>query len=958
MLEQLIPTQTLDKLPFAAYCGSLIQQNYGETVPDHGYLMWDLGNKTVRAFDVPNHHSYHTVKVGSDTDYDDLDIKLDATKQTHIKVQWCDYLSKLTRENQSKINRHLKERYKPVELTFHKTALKISENGHIIELSAERLADISSESNQRDIFTEYLAAQQYQPDDIASILGIHESVTERLRQSGYQDSKGYEFKLQKLRIENFKSYGDSVELDWEGKDGVWQITGENTAGKSTILDAITYLFYGTMLGAMTAEKNGENRFINNIRDLDYCEVGAYLLVNNIQHKLVRRTERTWQNSKGERTIKTVSTSVFFFECEGIDSSGAEMLKDIGVDRKTQTEKVLVEYFGTMQDFMRSSFINADTLTGLLSITHSVFVDSLLRDIGLDIFERLLKEFKSWRDDTHSKTKRIQLDPAQEEERIKLLENEIWTAHEREYSLHEQVKFKEEAIEKGSKFIKEQYALVQNVRPELEKLNPDDLRVDIHDIVDRISALYRDINVEEALLMGMVTTYSQEDYDILLEQREASQQVVSGFKASIREQENIVTKAQFEIQSVQGRMNVRGRDINSLGEKIAHQRRVDEKEIQVAEAELLNLETAKTCPTCKRLKNTEAIEAIQEVITTKIKHLNDLRHELGRYDLRLQLGEDEIQADIKVISLAKLPFEHDMLVAAGKINQIRAKQEASVLAVDEISQGITVMLTQRAIYDKKQRRETDLKQIPLKIENLKLHQETKVRLLDELVKAHDVIIANEKIHNIIDRGQDRLSVLQTEREACLNEASVIERGHVPGFVKEIGDIKVRLVLFAEQERQEGLLKAYEKCIHRDGIPTMLLKQYLSVINIQISNLLENMKFTLFLNDQLQFKMFNHKREDAVMNVLQGSGMQKTFASLVLRLALRQVNNKYRNNMLLMDEILGKLDPNHLERFGELVARSKEQIDKLVIIEHGYGDTINPDYVINVTTDKLGVSTMSY
>lgn len=955
--EQLTPTST-QKMPFAAYPGSTIQQNYGESVDGHGYMLWDMEKKTLQAFDIPNDHTYHTVKVESGTDYDDLDIKLVASKYTHIKVQWNDYLSQLTRENQGKINRHLKERYKPVELTFRKTALKVTETGHIVELSAERLADITSQANQNDIFANFLRPQQWAEEDIQAILDIHGVITERLRQSGYQDSQGYEFKLQNLWIDNFKSYGDRVDINWEGMDGVWQITGENTAGKSTILDAITYLFYGTMLGAMTAEKNGENRFINNIRDLNHCEVGAYLLVNNLLHKLVRRTERVWQNSKGERTIKSVSTSVNFYEVVGLDESGNEILKDLGVDRKTQTEKVLVEYFGTIQDFMRSSFINADTLTGLLSITHSVFVDSLLRDIGLDVFERLLKEFKSWRDETHAKTKRIQLVPTHEEERIQGLQDNITLSRERLKVITAELQEKQGRIDRGNEYIKEKYSQVQHVRPELENTDPNVLRQEIHAIVDRISALYREINVERGLLDALETTYSQEAYDVLLKVKEERQEAVNGFKASIREQENIINKAQYEIQAIQGRMNVRARDVEKHKEIFEQQAGVRRQEIALAQKEIDFLESSKTCPTCKRLKNDDAIEAIREVILEKIAAREKIEADLADYPMHIKRGVDQFTAEIAEIELGKRPFEAVIELAQREIKQMRTDQEAHVLAVDEASQDIAQMMTQRAIWDKKQRREADLAQIPLRIENLKLQQETKVRLLDDLEKAQDLLSANEDLHAHIERAQEKITLLQEEKLALQKEAAILEKSNIPGWVDTITQIQRSLVVFAEQEHRDGLLKAYEKCIHRDGIPTMLLKQYLSVINIQISNLLENMRFTLFLNDQLQFKMFNHVREDAVMNVLQASGMQKTFASLVLRLALRQVNNKYRNNLLLMDEILGKLDPNHLERFGDLLARSKEQIDKLVIIEHGYGDTINPDYVIQVTTDKQGVSTLTY
>lgn len=944
--------------PFAAYPGSTIQQNYGESIDNHGYLLWDLGSKQVTPIDITNDHTYHTIRVEAGTDYDDLDIKLTPSRFTHIKVQWVDYLSQLTKENKAKVTRHLRERYKPVELHFRQTALKVNNHGHISELSAERLVNIGLESNQTDIFREYLSTQQFSEEDIQAILKIHSSVSERLRQSGYQDSQGSECKLQTLIIDNFKSYGDRVTLNWDGLDGVWQITGENTAGKSTILDAITYLLYGTMLGAMTAEKFGENRFINNIRDLDYCEVTGYMTINGVQHKLVRRTDRTWQNSKGVRTMKTVSTSVNLFEVLGQDGDGKEALKDVGVDRKVQTDKLLGEYFGTIQDFMRTSFINADTLTGLLSINHSVFVDSLLRDIGLDIFERLLKEFKTWRDETYNKVSKIILNPSETEQAIIDYTNNIQSLEEESKEIDGEIKHLDERILKGSKYRDELLTKIQPLRNELKDADPEALREEIHGLLARQEQLKSEMSLEQARLDALVTTYTQEAYDSLLLKKESFQEAVNGFRGKLREQDIIMNDAKHQVALIQGRMNLRERDIQNLHTNAGRQKVLDEKEIAMAEAELSQLENSKTCPTCKRLKNEEAITAIQEVISGKMEHLEALKLALSAYPERLKVAEDKIRLDIIEIESEKAPYLAEIQKCENAVAAIKAEQEGSILGVDEVSQEIATMVGERQVWEKKQKRTQDMLMVPMRIENIELQKEAKVRLLGELEQAQAIVAANEVIQGQIHRTDSALTALRFEHDGLERQRTVLDNSAIPQLVQKIKYLKEQLVKYAEQEHRDHLLRSYEKCIHRDGIPTMLLKQYLSVINIQIANLLDSMKFTLFLNDQLQFKMFNNERDEAVMNALQGSGMQKTFASLVLRLALRQVNNKFRNNMLLMDEILGKLDVNYLERFSELLSRAKEQIDKLVIIEHGYGDTISADYIIQVTADKRGVSSLTY
>lgn len=48
-----------------AYCSSLIQQNFGENVSKHGFLLWDTETKDFTEHDVVNKAPYYTIKIKS-----------------------------------------------------------------------------------------------------------------------------------------------------------------------------------------------------------------------------------------------------------------------------------------------------------------------------------------------------------------------------------------------------------------------------------------------------------------------------------------------------------------------------------------------------------------------------------------------------------------------------------------------------------------------------------------------------------------------------------------------------------------------------------------------------------------------------------------------------------------------------------------------------------------------------
>ena len=70
------------------YAGSLIQQNFGEDIINHGYLLWDLYNKDIKKINVYNNNGFINIKEGDDDNKDILiriNGKYEKTLEEHIK---------------------------------------------------------------------------------------------------------------------------------------------------------------------------------------------------------------------------------------------------------------------------------------------------------------------------------------------------------------------------------------------------------------------------------------------------------------------------------------------------------------------------------------------------------------------------------------------------------------------------------------------------------------------------------------------------------------------------------------------------------------------------------------------------------------------------------------------------------------------------------------------------------
>ena len=51
-----------------AYCGSLIQQDFGESITNHGYLLWNVEDLTFEEKNINTEYGFYKFKISSSDD--------------------------------------------------------------------------------------------------------------------------------------------------------------------------------------------------------------------------------------------------------------------------------------------------------------------------------------------------------------------------------------------------------------------------------------------------------------------------------------------------------------------------------------------------------------------------------------------------------------------------------------------------------------------------------------------------------------------------------------------------------------------------------------------------------------------------------------------------------------------------------------------------------------------------
>lgn len=85
------------------------------------------------------------------------------------------------------------------------------------------------------------------------------------------------------------------------------------------------------------------------------------------------------------------------------------------------------------------------------------------------------------------------------------------------------------------------------------------------------------------------------------------------------------------------------------------------------------------------------------------------------------------------------------------------------------------------------------------------------------------------------------------------------------------------------------------------------------------------------NELEFMMIDSDTR-VVKPLFAGSGYEKTIASLALRSVLTKVSSLPKPNIVVMDEVFGKIADENLEMVGEFFKKIKNYFEHIFVISH--------------------------
>jgi hypothetical protein len=908
--------QFMDKAQTKAYCGSLLAQDVTEGDDNfHGYVMWSVKDRVAELMPIANKWSFKNIKITPYTDFDDLDFEIvNPTEFMRVRFVWGTLPNTRNRQNERKLSEYLKAKYQGIIIS-HKNEFIESEKIEVNENVT--LENITNSAVQHEIFREYLEKIGTDKQLIEDLIALDEEITGDIT---LDDISNIEWNIVKFGGTNFMSY-HKLEIDWRDMDGLFQITGINTAGKTTIMKLISYILFGKTLETETRMKYGDQRFVNNRNGSSFCEGYLVLEASGEYYGIKKKTEIN-RNKGGDITGAPTTLSYFILSSPDEEMTDANALEKLDEDKRIKTQQKIDSIIGSYDNFMRIVMTTSDTLNRILSNDMAVFIDSLLYDSGLDIFDKKLEGLKIYQKKANEKPRvscNIEATTAMSmayQQQITELEGDVAGLEDKTIPDIQQ------HIQGGKTYIEVLTKKLFKIDPEIYNLSVDDVKKTIGTHNKTIGEIKARETVLKVSIEPLKTTYDVERLKELTDKRDAHKTEEYNKKLKIKEWERKHVDVEHQIEIINGQIFRLKEDGAKLKKEIG------------------DLKNSKVCSQCgQAINKQEHIDHINKTVKEKEVEMFGFAGQIKSLNLTIE----------SIHNVALKEFKNEIQV----INDEIAK---ATLAMEGVLKEIGTLTNDKNDVEKRKELQTELDQIPTKIQN----EELKITLLQQKIDNYDnslkQIEENQKIEKGIVAAKEKLAILETEEQekkedVFIKKSSIADR---QARIKANNDL---IIVYTEQEYRDSVINLYKKCVHRDGIPRQILTTYIiPKINLTLENILSVAPFKVWLDiDDLRPKLVYNNRPGAIIDCISASGKERTFSSVVLKFALNQINVKAKPTMFLLDEVMGKLDlEGSVEEFIDILQLIKANMKKVLVVEHVH--EIVPDYLINVQIDEDGISSL--
>ena len=825
------------QLPIIAYVGSLIQQNHGENLLGHGFLLWNLENRTFKHHELKNKHGYYTADVENGKLISNV---VELPSKVRLRIR-----SKNTVPSQlNEVVDKLCNSYDVLETTYQKIE-SVDEHSIVSGKDFSNVETLADVEYQNKLIEKFLNSKNTDKVLIENIKKINLEFNKSLPSEVL--SRNIRWKPKTFEFDNMFSYGEGNVIDFSKLSGTVGLFAENTAGKSSIMDCLSFcLFDKYSKGFKAAE------IINIDKTSFRCKFNFEIDGENYF------VERVGTKSKSG----SVKVSVEFWK----EDSSNNIINLNGEARRNTNDNIR-EYVGTYDNFLLTVLCVQHKNMSFIDLGHSDRKDLLCQFMGLDIFEKLHVAGNERYKEIHVKLKDISVDELNTEcsktkSLISVTKDEIKKSKIEVEKLElKKDSISNDVIELSNKIINKEVDITDISNLELQK--------------KQITNEIRNLNK------------SKEEKEIVFESREKEMKKINS--------KFTITRESKEYKKIESSY----KQYTTLLKK-EHAKKIEiEKHKFIVKTKLdklSKLEKHEYDPNCKFCVNNVFVK--DALATNKSLEDDKLKVKVIMEDY------NNIKNDVKVCKESEKKY-NDLNLKIDYVTKL--KTEISKLENEILSFDNSIM------------------RYNSKLENINAAIKT-------FYENKDIISNNKKLLNDISEKKSQIKSLDLEIKN--NNTLIFDKNSKLGeFSTKYKYLLDKLDETKKLELDYNSYKTYTHIMGRDGIPYEMIKQTLPAIEFQINEILNQIvNFNINLDTDGKNISANIVYADRQWTVEMSSGFERFVLGLAIRVALIQISNLPRPNMLCIDEGFGCADNNNLGQMEILFSNLQHKFDFIWIISH--------------------------
>jgi DNA repair exonuclease SbcCD ATPase subunit len=182
---------------------------------------------------------------------------------------------------------------------------------------------------------------------------------------------------------------------------------------------------------------------------------------------------------------------------------------------------------------------------------------------------------------------------------------------------------------------------------------------------------------------------------------------------------------------------------------------------------------------------------------------------------------------------------------------------------------------------------------------------------------------------------RKSKKSLERDKSLNGITT-NNSKITNDGNTLDKNKKIIEVIKKEEEIDNVFRVYIQMVGKNGIGKIVMNNIIPSINNELERLLSDtteFDVILELNEKKEVDFHMMDRETGVSKPLfAGSGYEKTLASLALRCVLTRISCLPKPNIIVLDEVLGKVSNENLEKVEQFFGKVKDYFPIVMLITH--------------------------